>query len=245
MMKEPALLLQVRDLRVCYGPITAVAGVDIDVAAGSLVALLGRNGAGKSSMLRAIAGLECPAAGSIVLDGKPIGGIGAAAIVRLGVALVPEGRRIFADLTVEENLTLGAFVHSRRPEMLRRGFDQTFALFPVLAERRAQQAGSLSGGQQQMLAIGRALMSAPRLLLLDEPSMGLSPLVTVELYAAIARLRREGLTLLLVEQKAQTVLNQADRAYVLAQGRVALSGRGKTLAADPALQSAYLGNTLA
>jgi branched-chain amino acid transport system ATP-binding protein len=163
----------------------------------------------------------------------------------LGVALVPEGRRIFADLTVEENLTLGAFVHAGRPEMLRRGFDQAFALFPVLAERRAQQAGSLSGGQQQMLAIGRALMSAPRLLLLDEPSMGLAPLVTSELYAAIAHLRRDGLTLLLVEQKAQTVLNQADRAYVLAQGRVALSGRGETLIADPALQAAYLGSILA
>ena len=228
-----------------YGPVTAVAGIDLDVAAGSLVALLGRNGAGKSSTLRAIAGLERPVAGRILFDGKPIGGIGAAAIVRLGVALVPEGRRIFADLTVEENLTLGAFVHAGRADMLRRGFDRTFALFPVLAERRAQQAGSLSGGQQQMLAVGRALMSAPRLLLLDEPSMGLSPRVTSELYAAIATLRREGLTLLLVEQKTQAVLHQADRAYVLAAGRVALSGPGQALAADPNLQSAYLGNTLA
>jgi branched-chain amino acid transport system ATP-binding protein len=244
-MTKSASLLQVRGLRVAYGPVTAVAGVDLDVAAGSLVALLGRNGAGKSSTLRAIAGLERPVAGHILFDGQPIGGIGAAAIVRLGVALVPEGRRIFADLTVQENLSLGAFVHAGRAEIVRRGFERTFALFPVLTERRTQQAGSLSGGQQQMLAVGRALMSAPRLLLLDEPSMGLSPLVTSELYAAIATLRLEGLTLLLVEQKTQVVLRQADRAYVLAAGRVVLSGPGEALAADPDLQSAYLGSTLA
>jgi len=227
-----------------YGPVWALRDVSLEVRAGELVALIGANGAGKSTLLRAIAGLLGPAAGRVTLDGQDVTGRTPEAILRAGAALVPERRRIFGDLTVLDNLELGGYARPRGRDFRRglaAGVDAAYTLFPVLRQRSGQLAGTLSGGEQQMLAIGRALMSRPRLLLCDEPSLGLAPLVVQEIMKLLARLRETGTTILLVEQNARLALRFADRAYVLEVGRVALSGTSADLLANDQLKAAYLG----
>jgi branched-chain amino acid transport system ATP-binding protein len=237
-------MLEVRDLVTRYGAVEALRSVSLDVAAGEMVTLIGGNGAGKSTLLKTIAGLLAPSSGRIVLDGTSVHGRPPEALLRSGVALVPERRRVFAELTVRDNLVLGAY-SLRRADAFRERLDarlaQTYALFPVLRERGTQLAGTLSGGEQQMLAIGRALMSGPRLLMCDEPSLGLAPLVTAEIMRLLARLRRDGTTVLLVEQNARAALKIADRAYVLETGQVTLAGRAADLLDDQAVRAAYLG----
>ena len=234
-------MLEVRDLRVNYGPITAVKGVDLEVRAGELVALLGANGAGKSSTLLAIAGALAGRRGRVTFEGREISGLSPEHIVRLGIAMVPETRDVFPDLSVTDNLRLGGFVLRRDPAAFRQEFDRLMALFPILAERADQAAGTLSGGEQQQLAIARSLMARPRLLLLDEPSLGLAPLIVERIFELIGELRRRGLTILLVEQNAAQALGAADRAYVLSQGRVAASGTAAEIAADTDLEAIYFG----
>ncbi len=218
----------------------AVRGVSIEVAAGEAVGLLGANGAGKTTILKAIMGLVAPAAGRIELAGQPLDRRSGWERARDGVAWVPEGRRLFPALTVEENLLAGAY-HRRDRRAARRDLDRVYALFPVLRERRRQHARTLSGGEQQMCAIGRALMAAPRLLLVDEASLGLAPILVSRVFAAIERLVGEGLTMLLVEQNARQALRTVHRAYVLEAGRIAHQGRSADLLADTAIQKAYLG----
>jgi branched-chain amino acid transport system ATP-binding protein len=234
-------MLEVLDLKVSYGPIRALDGVSFGVPAGQIVALLGANGSGKSTAIRAITGLVAPQAGRIIFDGREIQGLKPHEIIRAGLAVAPEGRRIFANLTVYDNLLLGAYFR-RDKEALARDLEAIWAIFPRLAERRGQAAGTLSGGEQQMLALGRALMSRPRLLLLDEPSLGLAPLLVQEVCNIITRLNRQGVTILLVEQNAAAALNLAHYAYILETGRVALEGPGAQLAAHPSLKDAYLGD---
>ena len=227
-----------------YGPVHALRDVSLEVRAGELVALIGANGAGKSTLLRAIAGLLGPAAGRVVVDGRDVTGKAPEAMLRAGVALVPERRRIFGDLTVRDNLELGGYALPRGREFagrLRAGVEAAYNRFPVLRERGRQLAGTLSGGEQQMLAIGRALMTGPRLLLCDEPSLGLAPLVVAEIMRLLASLREAGTTILLVEQNARLALRFANRAYVLEVGRVALSGDSADLLANDQLKAAYLG----
>jgi branched-chain amino acid transport system ATP-binding protein len=232
-------MLRVEGLRSAYGRIEAVKGVDLAVAAGEIVALVGANGAGKTTLLRAISGVQPITAGRILYEGAPIEALPPHARVALGIAQVPEGRQVFAPLTVEDNLRLGAFRRGRAETEATLG--EVYALFPVLAEKRALAAGGLSGGQQQMLAIGRAMMARPRLLLLDEPSMGLAPLLVDQILDAVARLRAQGLTVLLVEQNASAALAIADRGYVLETGRIAHAGSGRALLEDPRVREAYLG----
>ncbi len=232
--------LTVSNLQVRYGDLVGVADVSLSVPAGSIVALLGSNGAGKTTTLNAIAGLVPPAGGSVTWRGEAITGRPAYAIVGTGLALAPEGWRLFVQQTVEQNLRLGATVladKTRVPAML----DRVFTLFPRLAERRRQRAGTLSGGERQMLATGRALMSDPKLLMLDEPSLGLAPAVVESMYETLARLRREGLTLLLAEQAVELALEVADYAYVLQTGRTVLEGPADRLAGDRDVQRIYLG----
>ena len=234
-------MLEVGALTAAYGPHVAVDAVDIHVGAGETVAILGANGAGKSTLLKVIAGLVPAAAGArIALSGRPLVGLAPHLIVEAGIALVPEGRGIFADLTVRENLGLGAF-----PRRARAGeadsLDRVLALFPRLAERLGQRVHTMSGGEQQMVAIGRALMSAPDLLMLDEPSLGLSPLMTAELFKALGRVRAAGMAILIVEQNARRSLKLADRAYLIANGRIVGQGPAATLAEDPKVAAAYLG----
>lgn len=233
-------LLSVRGLVVRYGRIEAVHGIDLDVAAGQVVCLIGANGAGKTSILRALSGLLRPAAGRVEFDGADVTGLAAHRLAALGMAHVPEGRQVFAGLTVAENLTLGAWTARAAGAAGRRRAD-VLDRFPRLCERLGQLAGLLSGGEQQMLAIGRALMAAPRLLLLDEPSMGLAPLVEDEIFAIIAGLAQSGTTVLLVEQNASAALDISDAAYVLEGGRIALHGPAADVAHDPAVMAAYLG----
>jgi branched-chain amino acid transport system ATP-binding protein len=229
-------MLRVDSLRVAYGPVVALDGVSFEVAEGSITAVLGANGAGKTSLLRTISGLVRARAGSIALDGREIGGAAAEDIARLGIAHVPEGRGVITELTVEENLRLGGLW--RRAQDAKRIYE----LFPALRERRARPAGTLSGGERQMLVIGRALMARPRLLLLDEPSLGLAPRVAAQIVALLRDERdRSGLTVLLVEQNARSALSVADRAIVLALGRVAAADAPAALAADETLRHAYLG----
>jgi branched-chain amino acid transport system ATP-binding protein len=233
-------VLEVLDLKVFYGAIRALDGLSFSVPAGAIVALLGANGSGKSSAIRAITGLAAPQGGRIVFAGREIQGLPPHAIIRAGLAVVPEGRRIFANLTVYDNLLLGAY-HRRDQEALARDLARLFDTFPRLAERRHQAAGTLSGGEQQMLALGRALISRPRLLLLDEPSLGLAPLLVLEVFTIISRLNQQGVTILLVEQNAAAALNLAHYAYILETGRVVLEGPGVELLAHPRLKDAYLG----
>ncbi len=233
-------LLAVENLEVRYGPIQAVRGVSLAVEQGEIVALLGANGAGKSSLLTACMGLVPPAAGSVAFDGWAAAGQKTEAIVRRGMTLTPEGRRVFAHLSVQENLDIGTAARDRRRRDPERR-EQMFALFPVLKERRAQPAGTLSGGEQQMLAIARSLMSEPRMLLLDEPSLGLAPNIVDQIFDLIAELRRRGITILLVEQNVELSLDIADRGYVLAGGRIVLSGKPDELRAAGGLEGAYLG----
>jgi len=227
-----------------YGPVPALRDVSLEVRAGELVALIGANGAGKSTLLRAIAGLVAPAAGRVTLDGRDVTGQAPEAMIRAGVALVPERRRVFAPLTVLDNLELGGYALPRGRDFrsrLEAGVEEAYRLFPVLRRRRDQLAGTLSGGEQQMLAIGRALMTRPRLLLCDEPSLGLAPLVVAEIMRLLSTLREAGTTILLVEQNARMALRSADRAYVLEVGSVVLSGAATDLLQDDQLKAAYLG----
>jgi branched-chain amino acid transport system ATP-binding protein len=232
-------LLDVRHLTVRYGGICALDAVDITVEAGEVVALLGANGAGKTTLLRAISRIVEPAGGSIHFDGTDLSRVGAPKAVALGIAHSPEGRRVLARQTVRDNLLLGAW--TRRDDDVQADVDAAFARFPRLKERADQPAGSLSGGEQQMLAIARALMSRPRLLLLDEPSLGLAPKLVREIFAIIAELHGSGVTILLVEQNASLALQHADRGYVLDAGRMTLSGPAAELIADERVRQAYLG----
>jgi len=232
--------LDVQGLEVAYGRTAAVRGISIAVPDGAVVCLIGANGAGKTTTMRAISGLVRPRAGTIRFDGQEIAGRPAHRIAAAGLRQVPEGRQCFAELTVAENLQLGAYLVPARAEIARRQ-DGVLARFPRLRERLGQLAGSMSGGEQQMLAIGRALMGAPRLLLLDEPSMGLAPLFVEEIFAIIAALKADGTTILLVEQNASAALDVADHAYVLETGRIVLSGPAAQVANDPAVVAAYLG----
>ena len=232
-------MLEVRGVATFYGAIQALHGVDLDVGKGEVVTLIGANGAGKSTLLMTICGSPKARSGSIKLEGEEISDLPTHEIVRRGVAQVPEGRRIFPRMTVYENLQMGAIITD--PAHFQSDVDRVFTMFPRLAERREQRGGTLSGGEQQMLAIGRALMSRPRLLLLDEPSLGLAPLIVRQIFDAIARIaREEGVTIFLVEQNAFHALRLADRGYVLVNGRVRLSGTGKELLANQEVRAAYL-----
>ena len=233
-------MLEVRGLKVAYGGIQAVKGIDLSVGQGELVTLIGANGAGKSTTLKALAGLLRPAAGSIHYNGADITARPAFELVRRGLALVPEGRGVFGRLTVEENLAMGAY--SRRdPAGIAADRDRVYGLLPRLAERRRQPGGTLSGGEQQMLALGRALMSRPRMLLLDEPSMGLAPLIVQTIFETIRAIAAEGVTLLLVEQNAKLALETCHRGYVMESGLIALADETSRLLVNPQVRQAYLG----
>jgi len=233
-------VLEVRDLEVAYDGLTALAGVSLTVRAGEIVALVGANGAGKTTLLRSITGFLRPKGGVIRLDGQDLVSIPRHEIVARGVALAPEGRRLFGRMTVEENLELGAYLPPARVEVRQR-LDRVYTIFPRLRERRTQLAHSLSGGEQQMVAIGRALMTGPRLLLLDEPSLGLAPQMVETIFHVLESIHAVGLALLLVEQNVQAALGLAERAYILEGGRMVGEGEGRVLLADPAVRRAYLG----
>jgi len=237
-------LLEVKGLEVRYGGIRAVKGADLIVGEGELVCLIGANGAGKTSILKAICGLLPAAAGSVSYSGQPITGVPSFKLVRKGLVLVPEGRGIFGQLSVAENLAMGAFAREDAAEV-KRDLEKMLALFPRLAERGTQSAGTLSGGEQQMLALGRALMSKPKLLLLDEPSMGLAPLMVAKIFEVVRRIADEGVTLLLVEQNARMALEAASRGYVMESGVITLEGEAKALLSDPRVREAYLGEEAA
>jgi len=233
-------MLEVRDLKVAYGKILAVKQISFSVDEGQVVTLIGTNGAGKTTTLRTISGLIRPASGEILFQGKRIDAVPAHEIVTLGLAHSPEGRKIFPQMTVEENLLLGAFTRSDSAG-IKKDLDAAYELFPILGERRNQQAGTFSGGEQQMLAMGRAMMSRPKLLMLDEPSMGLSPLMMKVIMQTVRTLQSQGTTILLVEQNAQAALRLADHGYVLEVGKIVLKGAGKDLLVNDAVRKAYLG----
>jgi branched-chain amino acid transport system ATP-binding protein len=233
-------MLTCNDLDVSYGDLQALWGVSLDVQAGEIVALIGPNGAGKTTIMRTMAGLQFPTRGSIVLDGRRVEREAGHRRVELGLALVPEGRRLFGTMTVLENLELGAYPGRARAER-RAALESVYSIFPILRERRGQVASTLSGGQQQMVAIGRALMSRPRLLLLDEPSLGLAPVVVESIFAVIRAINAEGVTVLLVEQNARAALRLASRGYVVENGRVVQQDRADTLLHDEHVRAAYLG----
>ena len=232
-------LLQVKDLQVYYGSIHAVKGVSFAVREGEIVTLIGANGAGKSTVLNTVSGLLHPQSGSVIFDGHDLHGVPPHKIVKRGLAQVPEGRHVFLEMTVEENLEMGAY--TQPSSSIQAGIEDVYRRFPRLAERHKQVAGTLSGGEQQMLAMGRALMSRPRLLMLDEPSMGLAPILVQQIFDIIRELHAAGTTILLVEQNAQAALSVADRAYVLETGSISLSGTGAELMASDAVRKAYLG----
>ncbi len=236
------MLLQVANLHVKYGNIEVLHGIDIEVEEGEIVAILGANGAGKSTTLLAISGLVKPSQGSVGFDGAAVHKLGAHEIVKLGIAQSPEGRRVFGALTTEENLGLGAYTRSNKRE-IKESLDQAYSLFPILAERRHQLAGTLSGGEQQMLAIARALMSRPRLLLLDEPSLGLAPLIVRAIFQTIREVNEAGVTVVIVEQNAKAALKLAHRGYVMELGKIVLHDRAEALLANPDVQNAYLGGS--
>ncbi len=231
-------ILEIRDLQVHYGGIEAVKGISLDVPEGQIVTLIGANGAGKSSTLRAIAGLEKPSAGKIFFKGEDITGKDSNEIVSRGVTLVPEGRRIFPDMSVLENLKIGAYL---RKDDLKEDLNWVFELFPRLKERSWQAGGTLSGGEQQMLAVGRALMSRPKLIMMDEPSLGLAPIIVKGIFDIIRQINRQGVTVLLIEQNANMALKTADLGYVMETGRITLSGPGQALLQNEAVRTAYLG----
>ena len=235
----PERAIEVRELYAGYGGVPVLRGVSLSVAPGELVALVGANGAGKSTLLKCIAGLLRPTSGSIALDGMPLSGKPAHEVVRAGIALVPEGRRLFGRLTVDDNLLLGA--HGRREAQRQETLARARQLFPVLAERGDQLAGTLSGGEQQMLAIARALMSRPRFLLLDEPSLGIAPRVVTRIYETLAAIHQQGLGILLVEQNVRLALTRASRAYVVQTGKVVLSGAPQELLGSDVVRQAFLG----
>ncbi|MGN0941943.1 MAG: ABC transporter ATP-binding protein [Selenomonadaceae bacterium] len=233
-------MLEINDIHVYYGAIHAIKGISLTVGEGEIVTLIGANGAGKSTTLRTISGLLKPKEGTINFMGEPISGMPAQDIVKLGISQVPEGRRIFANMTVLENLELGAYIRKDK-DGIEADMKKVFERFPRLEERIGQAAGTLSGGEQQMLAMGRALMSRPKLLLLDEPSMGLAPLFIKEIFSIIVDINKAGTTVLLVEQNANMALSIANRAYVLETGRITISGDAKKLAASEDIRKAYLG----
>ncbi len=233
-------MLSVHKLEVAYGGIKAVKGIDLEIGRGELVALIGANGAGKSSTLKALSGMLKPSAGRIDYDGAEITGKPAYHLVRRGLAMVPEGRGVFPRLTVAENLAMGAYIHDDKAAITR-DFERAYTLFPRLAERRAQPAGTLSGGEQQMLAMARALMCRPRLLLLDEPSMGLAPLMVQKIFETVRAVAADGVTMLLVEQNAKLALETCDRGYVMESGAIVLADNAKTLLSSPQVRQAYLG----
>ena len=233
-------LLEISQLEVAYGGIRAVRGLDLVVQRGELVCLIGANGAGKSTTLRAICGLVPVAAGSIHYDGKPIAGTPSYMLVRQGLVMVPEGRGIFGQLTIEENLAMGGYSQKDQAQV-RKDIERVFELFPRLQERRNQSAGTLSGGEQQMLAMGRAMVSRPRLLLLDEPSMGLAPLMVEKIFEVVRTIAAEGVTILLIEQNARLALEVSQRGYVMESGQIILQGQSGQLLDDPKVRAAYLG----
>jgi branched-chain amino acid transport system ATP-binding protein len=233
-------MLSVKGLTVAYGGIRAVKGIDFRVGTGEVVALIGANGAGKTSTLKALAGVLPPAAGELVYDGQPVSGLPSHALLRRGLVLVPEGRGVFSRMTVAENLAMGAYIRDDAAGA-RADTARIYDWFPRLAERRAQIAGTLSGGEQQMLALGRALMSRPRLLLLDEPSMGLAPLMVQKVFDTVRSIAAEGVTLLLVEQNARLALETSQRGYVMESGRIVMDGPSATLLGDDRIRQAYLG----
>ncbi|HJV17929.1 MAG TPA: ABC transporter ATP-binding protein [Bacillales bacterium] len=233
-------MLQINDINVYYGNIQALRGVSLEINEGEIVTLIGANGAGKSTLLKTISGLLKPKNGDILFEGQSISGKVAQAIVKRGLSHVPEGRRVFANMTVEENLELGAYLRKDK-KGIQEDFEKVYNLFPRLLERRKQQSGTLSGGEQQMLAMGRALMARPRLLLLDEPSMGLAPLLVKTIFRIIQEINQTGTTILLVEQNANMALSIADRAYVIETGKIVLSGTSDELNQSDQIRSAYLG----
>jgi len=235
-------MLQLKNISVSYGPIEAVTDASINVEQGQVVAIVGANGAGKTTLLKAIAGLMQPRSGQILFEGQAITASPAHRRVQYGIALSPEGRQVFPDQSIRDNLELGAYARRLTSARLTDALEEQYRLFPRLRERQNQMSVTLSGGEQQMLAIARALMGAPRLLLLDEPSLGLAPLIIKEIFAIIRDLRSRGITILLVEQMANLALRLADRAYVLDSGRITMSGTGAELLAHPEIRKAYLGN---
>lgn len=243
MSKTAAPLLAIEQLTAGYGPITAIKGVSLAVTAGQVVSIIGANGAGKTTLLKAVSGMNRATRGRIVFDGREITRMAADRIVSLGLSQVAEGRQIFAHMSVADNIELGAYLfhRQRKRQLIDEGKEAVYAMFPVLAKRAGQIAGTLSGGEQQMLAIARALMARPTLLLLDEPSMGLAPLIVRDIFRTIEQLHAGGTTILLVEQNARAALQVADYAYVLETGRVVLEGPARQLADDPKVKRAYLG----
>ena len=233
-------LLEVKDLQVFYGVIQALKGISFEVNEGEIVTLIGANGAGKTTTMQSIMGLIHPKAGEIIYDGQRVNGMPTNKIVQLGMTQVPEGRRVFSELTVYENLLMGAYINKDRNKV-KSDIEEVYTLFPRLGERKGQLAGMLSGGEQQMLAMGRALMSHPKLMMLDEPSMGLAPILVSPVFDMIKHLNETGTTILLVEQNAEKALSIADRAYVMEIGEITLSGTGKELAASEKVKAAYLG----
>ncbi|AEF94164.1 Fe(3+)-transporting ATPase [Desulfotomaculum nigrificans CO-1-SRB] len=233
-------MLKVEDIHVYYGAIHAIKGISLEVPQGKIVTLIGANGAGKTTTLNTICGLTKPKSGKIFFEGKDITGVDTQNIVRLGLTQVPEGRRIFANMPVYENLELGAFLNKDKKQVAQ-DMERVYARFPRLLERKHQLAGSLSGGEQQMLAMGRALMSRPKLLLLDEPSMGLSPILVKEIFSIIKELNEQGTTILLVEQNAKMALSIADKGYVVETGRIVMAGDAQELLESPEVKKAYLG----
>ena len=232
--------LEIKDLHVSYGGIRALKGVDLTVEEGQIVTLIGANGAGKSTTLRAISGLQRPQSGSILYGGEELVGLPAKEIVRRGIIHVPEGRRVFPDMTVAENLKIGAFLRKDK-DGIASDMDYVYSLFPRLKERSWQPAGTLSGGEQQMLAVGRALMSRPKVLMMDEPSLGLAPLIVKDIFSIIRRVNADGITVLLIEQNANAALRIADYGYVLETGVIALTGTGEELLRNESVREAYLG----
>jgi branched-chain amino acid transport system ATP-binding protein len=235
-----APLLELKDLQVAYGGIQAVKGIDLHVDQGELVCLIGANGAGKTTTLKGITGLQPVKSGKIHYAGEDITGKPAFQLVRKGLSMVPEGRGVFGALTIEENLAMGAYARDDR-SAIKDDVERVFALFPRLKERRKQTAGTLSGGEQQMLAMGRAIMSRPKLLLLDEPSMGLAPLMVQKVFETVVAISREGVTILLIEQNAKLALEVSSRGYVMESGEITLQGKAKQLLSDPKVRAAYLG----
>ncbi len=233
------VMLDVHDIHVFYGNIEALKGVSLQIRTGEIVTLIGANGAGKSTTLNAISGLLRPRSGTVVYQGRDITAVPAYEVVTLGLSQSPEGRRIFPRMSIKENLEMGAFSRSRQD--LKADFERVYDLFPLLRERRAQAGGTLSGGEQQMLAMGRALMAAPKLLMLDEPSMGLAPMLVEKIFEIIKEINAQGTTILLVEQNANVALETSDRGYVLETGKVTLTGVAADLLKDPHVQEAYLG----
>ncbi len=234
-------MLTIKSLHTYYGNIHALKGVSLHVRSGEIVALIGANGAGKSTLVNTICGMVKPRKGQIEFEGSAIEGLAPEEIVRRGIALVPEGRRIFATMSVAANLEMGGFIHRRHAKQVREDMEYLFKRFPILQQRKQQLAGTLSGGEQQMLAISRALMARPRLLVLDEPSMGLAPLIVKEIFSIVEGLRQEGKTILLIEQNAHAALRISDRGYVLETGKVVLQGEGTELLEHREVQRAYLG----